>query len=42
VDFLACVRAKLKLKAELDMRDLFRDELAGRFQQLGTLAGSRN
>jgi sigma-B regulation protein RsbU (phosphoserine phosphatase) len=40
-DLLACVRAKLKLKAELDMRDLLESELAGRFQQLGTLAGGR-
>lgn len=40
VDFLACVRAKLKLKAELDMRDLLQSEFASGFQQLGTLAGS--
>jgi CheY-like chemotaxis protein len=39
VDFLACVRAKLKLKAELDMRDLLQSESASRFQQLGTLVG---
>ena len=42
VDFLACVRAKLRLKAELDMRDLLQSEFASGFQQLGTLAGSRN
>jgi DNA-binding response OmpR family regulator len=42
VDFLACVRAKLRLKAELDMRDLLQSDLGNRFQQLGTLAGSWN
>jgi DNA-binding response OmpR family regulator len=42
VDFLACVRAKFRLKAEFDMRDLLQSEVAGRFQQLGTLAGSWN
>lgn len=42
VDFLACVRAKLRLKTELDMRDLLQGEFASGFQQLGTLAGGRN
>jgi DNA-binding response OmpR family regulator len=41
VDFLACVRAKLRLKAELEMRDLLQSEFASGFQQLATLAGSR-
>jgi CheY-like chemotaxis protein len=39
-DLLACVRAKLKLKAELDMRDLLQSEFSSRFQQFGTLAES--
>jgi CheY-like chemotaxis protein len=39
-DLLACVRAKLKLKAELDMRDLLQSEFSSRFQQFGTLADS--
>ncbi|MEI9925328.1 MAG: response regulator [Bradyrhizobium sp.] len=42
VDLLACIRAKLRLKAELDMRDLLQSEFASGFQQLGTLAGGRN
>src|ERR1700722_12846915 len=41
VDFLACVRAKLRLKAELEVRDLLQSEFASGFQQLATLAGSR-
>jgi len=41
-DLLACVRAKLRLKAELDMRDLLQSEFSSRFQQFGTLAGSWN
>jgi sigma-B regulation protein RsbU (phosphoserine phosphatase) len=41
-DLLACVRAKLKLKAELDMRDLLQSEFSSRFQQFGTLAGNWN
>jgi DNA-binding response OmpR family regulator len=41
-DLLACVRAKLRLKAELDMRDLLQSEFSSRFQQFGTLAGGWN
>ncbi len=42
VDLLACVRAKLRLKAELDMRDLLQSEFSSRFQQFGTLADGQN
>lgn len=41
-DLLACVRAKLRLKAELDMRDMLQSEFSSRFQQFGTLAGGWN
>jgi CheY-like chemotaxis protein len=41
VDFLACVRAKLRLKAELELRNLLQSEFASNFQQMGTLAGSQ-
>jgi CheY-like chemotaxis protein len=41
VDFLACVRAKLRLKAELELRELLQSEFSSTFQQLGTLAGGR-
>jgi CheY-like chemotaxis protein len=40
VDFLACVRSKLRLKAELELRNLLQGEFASHFQQLGTLSGS--
>jgi len=41
VDFLACVRAKLRLKAELELLNLLQSEFASNFQQLGTFAGSQ-
>jgi DNA-binding response OmpR family regulator len=41
VDFLACVRAKLRLKAEFELHNLLQSEFASNFQQLGTLAGSQ-
>jgi CheY-like chemotaxis protein len=40
VDFLACARAKLRLKAELDVRELLQSEFASGFQQMTTLAGN--
>jgi DNA-binding response OmpR family regulator len=42
VDLLACVRGKLRLKAELDLREMLQSEFSSRFQQFGTLAGGRN
>lgn len=41
-DLLACVRGKLRLKAEFDLREMLQDEFSSRFQQFGTLAGRRN
>lgn len=42
VDLLACVRAKLRLNAELELRNLLQGEFASNFLQLGTLARSQN